>query len=479
MANQEVSSRKVFTGFIWFIISKLFPALSGLIIFFVTSRAITAEDLGLITLSVSIITFIIYLSYNGFCDAIIQIKELKQKHINTVFFLNTISSSILFTISAVVIFMLTYFGVFPKRLNYIYIILGLKCLLDTFSLLPVALLARQMEFKAIGIRTLYSSIISALVALPVFYYFGSISALIVNYLTSSILGFIIAWISSPYPLIIKFDRESYKDLRHIGVTTTAAKLISSVSFDNIFIGFFGSGVTLGLYSFSKRVFGIFTDILSGGISSVTYPLYASLQDDKNKLKESFLKATFLSALVGIPAYTGLILLSPSLIPLFFGSQWNEAVPVLQISCLLGFITCIGSLQTSLIKGVGKSMWILKYQCAQQILTILIAILFSPQGPTVVMAMITIKTFLVWPFTIFYITKLLSISVFSYLRNLFKPFVSGAVLVCVFYLLKVLLGSINPYLFVVLEIFICAVFYILSILILARREIIIMLSGLKK
>lgn len=114
------------------------------------------------------------------------------------------------------------------------------------------------------------------------------------------------------------------------------------------------------------------------------------------------------------------------------------MPVLQISCLLGFITCIGSLQTSLIKGVGKSMWILKYQCAQQILTILIAILFSPQGPTVVMAMITIKTFLVWPFTIFYITKLLSISVFSYLRNLFKPFVSGAVLVCVFYLLKVLL-----------------------------------------
>lgn len=99
MANEEVSSRKIFTGFIWFIISKLFPALSGLVIFFVTSRSITAEDLGLITLSISIITFIIYLSYNGFCDAIIQIKELKQKHVDTVFFLNTISSTIFFIIS--------------------------------------------------------------------------------------------------------------------------------------------------------------------------------------------------------------------------------------------------------------------------------------------------------------------------------------------------------------------------------------------
>lgn len=89
---------------------------------------------------------------------------------------------------------------------------------------------------------------------------------------------------------------------------------------------FGSGVTLGLYSFSKRVFGIFTDILSGGISSVTYPLYASLQDDKNKLKESFLKATFLSALVGIPAYTGLILLSPSLIPLFLVHNGMKQCP---------------------------------------------------------------------------------------------------------------------------------------------------------
>ncbi|CAH5660375.1 Lipopolysaccharide biosynthesis protein WzxC [Klebsiella oxytoca] len=479
MANEEVSSRKIFTGFIWFIISKLFPALSGLVIFFVTSRSITAEDLGLITLSISIITFIIYLSYNGFCDAIIQIKELKQKHVDTVFFLNTISSTIFFTISVVIIFILTFFGVFPQRLNYIYIILGAKCLLDTLSLLPVALLARQMEFKAIGIRTLYSSILAALVALPVFYYFGSVASLIVNYLISSFCGFVIAWGSSPYPLRIKFDRASYIDLRHIGVTTTAAKLISSVSFDNIFIGFFGSGSTLGLYSFSKRVFGIFTDILSGGISSVTYPLYASLQDDKNKLKESFLKATFLSALVGIPAYTGLILLSPSLIPLFFGRQWIDAVPVLQISCLLGFITCIGSLQTSLIKGVGKSMWILKYQCAQQILTILIAIIFSSQGPVVVMALITIKTFLIWPFTIFYITKLLSVSVYSYLKNLFKPFISGAVLVCVFYIMKFILGTVNPYFFVVLEIFTCAVFYILSILILARHEITIMLSGLKK
>ncbi len=55
------------------------------------------------------------------------------------------------------------------------------------------------------------------------------------------------------------------------------------------IGFYGNAITLGLYAFSRRIFGVISDVLNNAIANVSYPLYASKQDNLNELKIIFLK----------------------------------------------------------------------------------------------------------------------------------------------------------------------------------------------
>lgn len=470
MSDNKISSAKAFKGFIWYFFSKMFPALSGLLIFSLTSRGISPAELGAITLSVAIVTFLVFLSFNGYGDALVQIKELTSKHISTVTFLTLFSSIVLYAISLIFVKIAITMNILQEQLFYIYLSLGIKCVLDALSIVPVSILTRRMEFKSLAVRTLYTSISATVVSIPVYFYWGGVVALIVNYLFSSLLGLLIAWKTLELKFTLGFDKNSYKELTHVGGSTTAAKVITSVNFDNIMIGFFGSATTLGNYSFSKRVFGIFTDILSGSISSVTYPIYSRLQSDTESLKRSFLSSTFLSAAIGFPCYIGLILISPYLIPVVFGEHWSSAIPVLQVSCLLGFITCIGSLQVSLIKGMGRAKWVLYYQMIQQVSTIVLCCLFSQKGPLVIMSLITIKTYIIWPFTAIYISKILNIGTFEYIKNIQSSFFSGLIMFGVFVGITPLIKDLNVYLFIIIQMIVCIFVYVVCIYLLEKKRI---------
>lgn len=479
MNDSKISPLKVFKGFIWFFFSKMFPALSGLLIFSLTSRDMSPADLGAITLSASIISFLVFMSFNGYGDALIQLKDINTKHIGTVTTLTLLSSTVLYIISLLVIKLAIINGILDGSVMFIFLVLGVKCIMDALSIVPVSLMTRDMEFKSLAIRTLYTSIIATIISIPAYFYYGGVVALLVNYILVSLLGFLIAWRTLRLWPVLYFDKNSFNELTPVGASTTAAKVITSVNFDNIIIGFFGTTATLGLFSFSKRVFGILTDILAGSISSISYPLYSKLQSNNESLKKSFLSSTFLSAAVGMPCYIGLILISPFLIPLVFGQHWQDAIPVLQVSCLLGLITCIGTLQVSLIKGLGRAKWVLYYQIIQQVLTIIICLCFASYGPLFLMTLITIKTYVVWPITALYICKLLNIGLLQYFRNISSALLAGAVMASFSMCIMPLAKSINIYAFMSALAISCALVYIAVLYILERKRIHLLVSMIKK
>lgn len=76
----------------------------------------------------------------------------------------------------------------------------------------------------------------------------------------------------------------------------------------------------------------------------------------------------------------------------FGNQWEPAISVVQVCSAIGFISCIGALQMSLIKGLGHTSWILKYQIAQQVSTAILVLIFAKDGAYIVMLAIAIKLF---------------------------------------------------------------------------------------
>lgn len=474
----QVSKKKLVSGISWYFFSNLFPAFSSLLIFSLASRIITPAELGAVTLAATITTILTSICAVGFGDALIQLKKIENRHLETVFFIALVSALFVYAISVLIVefYVLPSFSVIFK---HVYPVIAFKIIIDSCALVPLSYLTRSMEFKIIAIRTMYCSIGATIFCLPVLYFGGGIWAIVLSQLITSVISYVILLISSRLKLKPLFSKSHFKELSRFGLTTTATRMVTSISVDNVIIGLCGSVATLGIYAFSRRVFGSIADVLNNAIANVTYPLYASVQSESEELRKVFFKTTFFSTLVSLPAFTGLIIISPYLIPLVFGAQWVIAIPVIQVCCIIGFISCVGSIQMSLIKGLGRTGWILKYQLFQQVSTALLVFIFAKDGAFVLMLAIAIKTFVVWPYTVAYISKILNVNVLSYLSNFIKPIVSVLLMYVVCNVVDHSISKDSALLHIFSSIFIAILVYGLSIFVLAKKEIIESITALKK
>lgn len=478
ITNPPEPQKRLYSGVAWYFFSNMFPAFSSLLIFSLASRVITPGDLGAVTLAATITTIFTSFCAVGFGDALIQVKHLDKKHLNTVFFICIACSVIIYLVSACAVEFISLPS-FSDVFKLVYPVIAIKIIIDSCAVVPLSYLTRSMEFKVIAIRTMYCSIAAVLLCLPVLYFGGGVWAIVLSQLSTSFISFVILTFSARLKLRPVFHKQYFNELRKFGLTTTCTRMVTSVSIDNVIIGFYGSVVTLGIYAFSRRVFGSIADILNNAIANVTYPMYASVQDDLEELRNVFFKATFFSTLLSLPAFVGLIIVSPYLIPLVFGEQWNVAIPVIQMCCIIGFISCVGTIQQSLIKGVGHTSWILKYQLFQQLSTAVLVFIFAKNGAFILMLVIAIKTFIVWPFTVAFITKILQVKIRTYLLNFTKPVLSVILMyiICKF-TENLIVGYSNTVHFLVL-IAVGAAAYSMLIFTLARNEIMTSIKTMQK
>ncbi len=474
MQNAKLSLYSI----IWYFISNIFPALSAFFIFTFSSHSISTEQLGSITLCTTIIAILINVSAVGFADAIVNRHDIKKNEIDAIFTLILSLSILLYILSVLSLLFLENRGVSPL-VTHIYPILGVKLLLDSISFVPLAILSRKMEFKKIAVRTILCSVLSVFISVPALISHNGFYAIIISLLTTSLVSFSVLWLSAGYKPTLSFSKQCLSDFYDFGINNCLTKIVNSFNFDNIFLGFFANLSTLGIYGFGKRVLSIFTDIISSAISNVSYPIYSTLNHDQSdKLKTIYLKTIYFSVLISMPIFMGLILISDDIIPLVFGEQWVSAVPTIKFFFVFGFLSCIGSLQLSLIKAKGNTGWILKYQLFQQVTSGILALVLAKYGPEYVIMAIVIKTYLTWPYTIFYISKLLDISAFRYFIVIVKPFPALIMMTVCFYLLKEEIYSVNLFLYLLVQIFCCGLVYFLVTFVLFKRDILSILHMLK-
>jgi O-antigen/teichoic acid export membrane protein len=183
---------------------------------------------------------------------------------------------------------------------------------------------------------------------------------------------------------------------------------------------------LGFYNFSKQVLGVFNNVVAGSLGAVAHPMFSGIQNDIDRVRKGFLSATFFSSLVAFPMFTGLALVSPKIVPLAFGARWLPVVPLVQLQCSLGLLTCIGTLQFGVITSQGKANWWFYYQLLQTVMTAFIIIIFARFGLVVMLSVIVIKGYVLWFIPVRNSLKLLSMKAMDYLLNFRTP-VTGTLL----------------------------------------------------
>ena len=423
----EGRSRVAFFGVIWSALHAFVPTLSSAAVFFVSALFLTPSDFGTVGLASGLVSFAIAFSPVAFGEALIQRKDISQEHADSVFWASVGFSVLLFSLFLLGGSRLTQFSGEPGILAVLPI-LALRIPFELLAVVPNAMIIRSMRFKLIALRTAVAAVVSGVVSVTMLLTGYGYWALVASQvLASAVICIMAFWVVKWRPgRGINF--RALKDLFSYGLFASADRMLNTVKLDHILLGAIAGTHMLGLYYFGQRLYNLLLSLVGGALSSVTHVLLSSLQGDLHKSREAFLIATYVSTSVSFPMFAGLALIAPDLIPLFFGTDWVEAIVVIQGFCIVGLLASIGIVQSAMIKAQGKvNLWFY-YQLAQHIGTVLVLFFTYQLGLKILMLALILKFLVLWPISLLMTARLLDMKTSVYLINFGRPLLAVAAMV---------------------------------------------------
>ena len=125
--------------------------------------------------------------------------------------------------------------------------------------------------------------------------------------------------------------------------------------DEAVVGRSLGSAALGGYSVANRLVTMIGEMLISSIQIVAVPAMSLVQGDKQRLAKGLEEGTVLSAAIACPAFVGLMMLAPELVPLLFGAHWVIAVPVVQVLCIAGILRSFCAMHHPALLAIGRPL----------------------------------------------------------------------------------------------------------------------------
>ena len=347
--------QKAASGMIWTALQKYSMMFISFIADIILARLLTPYDYG----CVGMLSIFLVLSETfvdaGFGTALIQKKQTTDADYSTVFFWNLGISSLLYVVlffSAP--FIADFFNI--QLLCPILRVQGLILFIQSFKIIQVSQLKKNLNFKPWSIAIVASHIIALCVAILMAYNDFGVWSLVVRHLLAAFLVALILWMYVRWWPRLVFSWQSFKELFGFGFYIFLSHLVTraSTSIQGLMIGKFYNAAALGYYSKAEGTEGMASKSISNVLDQVTYPLYAEVQDDLAAMRNMVKRLTMTISYVMFPMLFLLILVAKPLFILLYTEKWLPCVPFFQVLCLAGLGQCLQSVNFQTISAIGKS-----------------------------------------------------------------------------------------------------------------------------
>jgi O-antigen/teichoic acid export membrane protein len=184
-------------------------------------------------------------------------------------------------------------------------------------------IGRTSEFNLINVASGVASLISACVAAMLGFDAGRL-VVVLTVLNVLVSGALVAWTAGRFDIALRFDFGLLKS--SLGLSARAF-FVNSLSFavlrmNVLFVGFFAGSAQVGFYSIGAQVFDVAT-LIPVAFASILFPALFQADAPWLLLRKSVIR---ISAMMAVALAIG-GLLTPKLLPLFFGAEFAPAVSV--------------------------------------------------------------------------------------------------------------------------------------------------------
>lgn len=353
--SQDNLKHKAATGMVWTAVQRYSKLAISFISGIILARLLTPEDYGAIGMLAIFMSLAEVFIDAGFGSALIQKKNPTQTDYSTVFYFNIGMSVVLYAVlffSAPAIAMFYRMPILCKVLR----VQGLILFIYAFNIIQRNQIRKNLRFKKLSKITITSSIISLIVTVAMAYMGCGVWALVAQNFIAALVPCVFFWITSDWRPTWEYSWASFKELFGFGFYMFLTHIFTTFSqrITGLLVGRWYDPATMGYYSKASATSKYAHNGVSGVMIQTTYPLYASVQDDKERLANMVKRITSTLAYITVPLLGLLILIAKPMFVLFYSDRWLPCVPYFQILCIAGMASCLQAVNLQTIAAIGKS-----------------------------------------------------------------------------------------------------------------------------
>ena len=347
--------QKAASGMIWTAIQRYSKLAISFISGIILARLLMPEDYGAIGMLAIFMSLAEVFIDAGFGSALIQKKNPTQTDYSTVFYFNLGMAVILYVVlffSAPAIATFYRMPILCKVLR----VQGLILFIYAFNIIQRNQIRKNLRFKKLSRITITSSIISLIVTVIMAYMGLGVWALVAQNFVAALIPCIFFWVTTDWRPTWEYSWASFKELFSFGFYMFLTHLLTTFSqrITGLLVGRWYDPATMGYYTKASTTSKYATLSVSGVMIQTTYPLYASVQDDKERLANMVKRITSTLAYITVPMLSLLILIAKPMFVLLYSDRWLSCVPYFQILCIGGMAGCLQAVNQQTIAAIGKS-----------------------------------------------------------------------------------------------------------------------------
>jgi O-antigen/teichoic acid export membrane protein len=323
----------------------------------ILARRLEPQDFGLAAMVTVVVGLMQAYADMGISNAIIHRQDTTPDQLSSLYWLTIFASggAYVLVVATTPLIVLLYD---EPRLSDMVPVAALALLFSSPGMQFRILLQKALRFKDLAIIESIGIAVGAAVAIgsalanqgPYAIIFG----ILANAAVTSVLALAVGW--TDWPVGLAFQRRHLDGYLSFGLYQMGERTANYVweKLDQLLIGALIGPQALGYYNLATNLVYLPMQRINPILTRVAFPLFARVQENTDQLKRGFMIMRQLLATVNFPIYMGLASTAPIFVPLFFGEQWLEVAPLIQILAFVVAMRSTGNPIGSLLLAKGRA-----------------------------------------------------------------------------------------------------------------------------
>ncbi|KAA9135535.1 lipopolysaccharide biosynthesis protein [Microbacterium caowuchunii] len=367
------------TSVAWSVSQKWVIRITGLLTVAILTRLLSPADFGVVAVALTLLPLVQVLSDLGFSAYLVQADRIDRRMLSTAFWFSAGMGVLLsggMVLAAVPVSRVLQL----PEVEPVIQAFGVATLSVTLGSVPVALMRRELRFRALAVQAVVAGAIGQAIAIALALAGFGVWALVAQTVVFQLITTILAFWATRWHPAFAFSRADLSRMALFGGKVVSVELVTigRLWAENAIVVSLLGPTGLGYLNIAQRLVQTAQDLSTSALVPVSVVVFARVRDAADRLRAGYLRAQGISYAIVAPIMVLLAVGTPWLLPLMFGPQWTPSILPGQILAVAG-IFMLGALDHGLFYGLGRPGRWFVYATVIEAIALTTTALTAPHG----------------------------------------------------------------------------------------------------